>query len=345
MMMTTMNAENHTHEMSLSMPGGEHSVINMTKNVRWGYAQGMAPSLPILLKPKEAIATVIQINATENIDARAFVSPICVRGVVGQGFEERNYTSNSGSGSAVSSYNRKDQIILNQKGVVGKGDDDIITDTYRDDDGLNTSVITVAADAKWTTTRCAKGTTDAFRVSLSVQEAECTVGAQVVVSLKVMNLNDDARDLMLLMAKDDTSSHNEELNNNHIRYDGGYAKNDTGSVGMEGVSTINSSTNKLPSGVNNAIVYEVNGYIFGVLGISGDDDGTVRYNKDHELLAVDAALLLGEVKAQHSIDAELRFVPLREGILDVPNLKLYDRYSGNWYDCVHTLKIISVPSQ
>ena len=66
---------------------------------------------------------------------------------------------------------------------------------------------------------------------------------------------------------------------------------------------------------------------------------------DRLLLAVDAALLLGEVKGQHSIDAELRFVPLREGILKVPNLKLYNQYNGNWYDCIHTLKIITVPNQ
>ena len=39
----------------------------------------------------------------------------------------------------------------------------------------------------------------------------------------------------------------------------------------------------------------------------------IIHHRDHELLAVDAALLLGEVKGQHSIEAELRFfVPLRE---------------------------------
>jgi hypothetical protein len=88
-------------------------------------------------------------------------------------------------------------------------------------------------------------------------------------------------------------------------------------------------------------VSEVNGYTFGVWGLAGDDDGTTRHHRDHELLAVDAALLLGEVKGQHSIEAELRFVPLREGTLDVPNLKLYDKRGGRWYNCVHTLKIVA----
>ena len=90
-----------------------------------------------------------------------------------------------------------------------------------------------------------------------------------------------------------------------------------------------------------AVVSEVNGYTFGVWGLSGDDDGTTRHHRDHELLAVDAALLLGEVKGQHSIEAELRFVPLREETLDVPNLKLYDKRGGNRYNCVHTLKIVA----
>ena len=69
---------------------------------------------------------------------------------------------------------------------------------------------------------------------------------------------------------------------------------------------------------NMAVSLEVNGYTLGVWGLSGDDDGTTWHHRDHELLAVDAALLLGEVKGQHSIEAELRFVPLWEGTLDVP---------------------------
>eukprot|EP00957_Ditylum_brightwellii_P200098 15253752-Ditylum_brightwellii.AAC.1 len=95
-----------------------------------------------------------------------------------------------------------------------------------------------------------------------------------------------------------------------------------------------------PHGVNTANISEVNGYTFGACFFSGDDDGTTRHNRDHELLAVDAALLLGEVKGQHTIEAELRFVLLREGTLDVPNLKLYDQMGGKWYNCVHLLKIV-----
>ena len=76
--------------------------------------------------------------------------------------------------------------------------------------------------------------------------------------------------------------------------------------------------------VNAAVSSEVNGCTFGAWGLTGEDDGAIRHNRDHESLAVDAALLLGEVKVQHTMQDELRFVLLREGTFDVPNLKLYD---------------------
>ena len=132
---------------------------------------------------------------------------------------------------------------------------------------------------------------------------------------------------------------------------GNNVRSGASTLGMSGASANNAShhTQQTPvhvqNTVNNAVVYEVSGYTFGCWGLSGDDDGTVRYTRDHDLLAVDAALLLGEVKGQFAVEAELRFVPLREGTLSVPNLKLYDKIEGKWYDCFHTLKIISVAKQ
>jgi hypothetical protein len=173
------------------------------------------------------------------------------------------------------------------------------------------SSVVESADAQWTTGRVAVEPADAFRIDLSLQQSSaCYVGAPLVVALRVLNLSTETRDLMLLMAKDDEKSNASLATPKH-------------------------------GSVNTAIVSEVNGYTFGVWGLSSDDDGTIRHNRDHELLAVDAALLLGEVKAQHSVDAELRFVPLREGTLDVPNLKLYDKTEGKWYNCMHMLKIVA----
>lgn len=337
------------------MPGGENAVIDMIKHVRWGYAKGTSPSLPFTLAPQEAVATVIQINASEQLASRTFVSPICVRGIVGVGV-------GVGAGkSGDSDTNNNNNSNNNNGGVSGAvgGDGDGLADTYRDENGNNTSMIMDSADARWTTSRVVLGKADAFRINLAVEETQCYVGAQVVVSLKVMNLSDEPRDLMLLMAKEERSSshdddekdekkpnvstYNNNYGNNGMSYAGGTIRGGISSVGTESEEEKSEVSTAL--GINNAIVYEVNGYTFGVWGLSGEDDGTVRYNRDHELLAVDAALLLGEVKGQHSIDAELRFVPLREGILKVPNLKLYDKYSGNWYDCIHTLQIMTVPNQ
>ena len=178
--------------------------------------------------------------------------------------------------------------------VVGKQDED------------RRPQVVAAADAHWTTGRIAVEPTDAFRIDMSLEEKSCNVGDPVVVSVRVLNLSGDTRDLMLLMAKDDEKSVETEA-----------------------------------SGPDAAVVSKVNGYTFGVWGLSGDEDGTTLKSSDHELLALDAALLLGEVKGQHSVDVELRFVPLREGTLEVPNFMLYDRAEGEWYSCDHKLRIVA----
>ena len=298
-----------------TMPGGEDAVINMSRCVRWGYASGTAPTLPLVLKPHEAVATVIEIHGRENMSQRYFESPVCAKAIVGDEYGSCHPHSE--------------------------------TDTFWDDKGKHKSMVIASADATWTTTRMASGLTDAFRVNMSIEKSVHVVGSQILVSLKVMNLSSEPRDLMLLMAKDEDKS--------DVSFEGGKTKEtdslptmqrqqDIISSGKSANSSIASSrVNDSPdtrNTVNTAVLYEVNGYVFGVWGLSGDDDGTVRYNRDHELLAVDAALLLGEVRGQHSLEAELRFVPLREGTLDVPNLKLYDRIQGRWYDCIHTLKIV-----
>jgi hypothetical protein len=166
--------------------------------------------------------------------------------------------------------------------------------------------VVVAAEAHWSTELVAVEPVDAFRIEMSVKQSEVKLGEPMVVSLRIFNLGLAPRDLMLLMAKDEKKG-----------------------------------TTPADEAVNTAVVSEVSGYTFGVWGISGEDDGTVRLNRDHELLAVDAALLLGEVLGQHAVDAELRFVPLREGRLKVPNWKLYDKAAGKWYTCTHNLGVVA----
>ena len=309
--------ENSTKGKNLhgeTMPGGEDAVINMSQFVRWGYVSGTAPSLPLVLQPHEAVATIIEIHGRENMLERYFVSPVCVKAVVG---EDDN-----------------DNRPQNQ------------SDAVSNDKGTNKCMVAAIADATWTTARIASGLTDAFRVNMSVEKSVHAVGSQILVSLKVMNLSAEPRDLMLLMAKDEDKS--------DLSFEGGKPKERSSLQTEQKQETVRSERSMnssiasskikeapdLRNTINTAVLYEVNGYVFGVWGLSGDDDGTVRYNRDHELLAVDAALLLGEIRGQHSLEAELRFVPLRDGTLDVPNLKLYDRIQGKWYDCIHTLKIV-----
>ncbi|KAL3791053.1 hypothetical protein ACHAW5_002830 [Stephanodiscus triporus] len=235
-----------------SMQGGELSVIDMSRRVRWGYAPGSAPDLPLVLGPHEAFATVMQIDAGEDVRSRAFLSPISVNATIGDGGER----------------------------------------------------IMVAADARWTSSRVGVENSDAFRVDMSLRgglATACRVGAPLVVSLRVLNLSMEPRDLMLLMAKDG------EGRESGLRWERPAAEGRrirrTGRVdGGGGIRKLLHQNLKDPSRAkeshrfNTAVVSEVNGYTFGVWGLSGDDDGTTRHHRDHELLAVDAALLLGEVK-------------------------------------------------
>jgi hypothetical protein len=165
--------------------------------------------------------------------------------------------------------------------------------------------VVAAADAHWGTGLVAVEPADAFRIDMSVNQSEVKLGEPMHVSLSIFNLSLEPRNLMLLMAKDDRK--------------GATPKDDA---------------------VNTAVVAEADGYAFGVWGISGEDDGTVQLNRDHELLAVDAAILLGEVYGHHAVDAKLRFIPLREGRLKVPNWKLYDKSAGKWYTCTHNLSLV-----
>lgn len=287
-----------------SIQGGELSVVDMSRRVRWGFLPGSAPELPLVLGPHEAFATVIQIDAGEDVRSRIFNSPVTVNAMVG-------------SCSSSSTKNDTERVM-------------------------------VTADAKWTSSRVGVENSDAFRLDMYLRgglETVC-VGAPIVVSLRVLNLSMEPRDLMLLMAKDG------EGTNSGLQWERPVESSRKGSQIMRTKTMLHNrvqtnvcSPSKDNRGFNTAVVSEVNGYTFGVWGLAGDDDGTTRHHRDHELLAVDAALLLGEVKGQHSIEAELRFVPLREGTLDVPNLKLYDKRGGRWYNCVHTLKIVAAAKE
>jgi hypothetical protein len=293
-----------------SMQGGELSVVDMSRRCRWGFLPGSAPELPLVLGPHEAYSTVIQIDAGEDVRSRIFNSPVTVNAMIGNSSSPTSPTANDG-----------------------------------------TKRVMVTADARWTSSRVGVENSDAFRLDMYLRgglETVC-VGAPIVVSLRVLNLSMEPRDLMLLMAKDG------EGRNSGLQWERptDESRNRRGSQIMRTRTMLHNRahpSNMTPPSKDNrsfntAVVSEVNGYTFGVWGLAGDDDGTTRHHRDHELLAVDAALLLGEVKGQHSIEAELRFVPLREGTLDVPNLKLYDKRGGRWYNCVHTLKIVAAAKE
>lgn len=240
-----------------SMPGGERSVVDMSKHVKWGYAAQTAPELPLVLQPHDAYSVILTVDATDYVKSRTFASPVSVTAVVGEDASSRRPRA------------------------------------------------VVTTDAQWTTGRVAVEPSDAFRIDMSLRESSCQVGAPFNVSIQVLNLSPDPRDLLLVMPK---------------------AGEDKADDAAERV--------------NPPAVSDANGYTFGVWGLLGDGS-TSSFAKGEQLLAVDAAVLLGEVQGQQSVDAEIRFVPLREGPLRVPDFKIYDKTQGKWYSCEHKLCIVA----
>lgn len=162
--------------------------------------------------------------------------------------------------------------------------------------------IVAATDAFWTTSRAAVEPADSFLVDLSLGGGEDEIEQCVVGSPLTVNV-----EIFNLSAE------SRQL--------------------MLLVDSASESAAKKSSGPSNrwAIVSEVEGYKFGV---GGPDD------RDQELLVIDAALLLGELKGQSSTKARLRLIPLREGSLMIPNLKLVETRTKKSYSCVHKLQAV-----
>jgi len=268
-----------------TLQGGEHATMDMTPNVTWGYVPGTAPPFPLILEPRDAYSTILRICAREvymGQRGRDFVSPIVVRGIVGG-----NVDGSSGGSS----------------------------------NSISTKVM-ACADVRWTTAsfvNVASMTVDALEVMMSVDEAICQVGKQVLVRMKVVNLGEEVKDLRMEVLMGSSGMLQEEQKQD----DEGEEKNGNISPG-------------------NPIMVQVGEYSFGCYGLVGTNDGKVQCDCDDALLAVDDTLYLGEIKGQQCIESVLRFIPLKEGTLSVPNLKFFDRIRGACFRCDHSLKIISV---
>jgi hypothetical protein len=173
--------------------------------------------------------------------------------------------------------------------------------------------VVVSGEAQWCTMRVAVEPEDAFRLELTTPDFVVERGKPIVVSVRIFNLNIESRNVMLLVAKE----------RQHVS------------------TTPKSSSQDDNSAANTAVVSEADGYTFGVWGIAEGDDGTARLHRDSDLLSIDSSLVLGDVQGQHAVDAELRFVPLRLGLLKIPDLKIYDQSAKRWYNCVHSLCIVA----
>jgi hypothetical protein len=63
-------------------------------------------------------------------------------------------------------------------------------------------------------------------------------------------------------------------------------------------------------------------------------------DEERNVVAIDSALVIGELKGFSSTQAKLRMVPLQKGTLTIPHFKLVDYRTGKRYQCIHQLQAV-----
>jgi hypothetical protein len=301
-----------------SSTNGKLDIADMSKFVRWGYVSKTEPALPLTLRPNEAYATIITVDASEDVySSRMCSCPLSITALVGSNSIASTETSSS---------------------------------DYSDQQQRRYSVV-AAVDAMWSTSPAPTEPADAFRIEMSFENDNpyCVVGSTLTVLLDIYNLSIETRQLMLLI---DTGYSTTTTSTTAVSTPGNTSKSTTGRA----VATVVPATpgsRHIPSGTTKSLVVsDHGGYKFGVWGLSSrslsnaPSSSSTTSNrdtpdeKDSDMLAVDVALLLGEVKGLTSTKAKLRVVPLQEGVLRIPTFKLVDSRSGQRYNCYHRLYAI-----
>jgi hypothetical protein len=164
--------------------------------------------------------------------------------------------------------------------------------------------VVASTEATWETSKAAIEPSDSFLINLSLGEQTCHVGALLTVIVHVRNLSTQPCDLMLLVSGQGVCPDVEvDLNDeDHLR------------------------------------VSEKDGYKFSVRGLSLVESTYAASRTDTDLITVDVAYLVGFVGGQSTADAVLRFIPLRQGSVSIPNIQVVDRKSGKSYTCLHKLR-------
>lgn len=180
-----------------------------------------------------------------------------------------------------------------------------VTAVIGSSDGSVIYPIVAVSEAQWTTSRAPIDPSDSFRIDMKVGYGEATVGSPFTIFLELQNLSAEGRDVMILVDQNDSIVAGEEK-------------------GRAGKSVV---------------VSEQAGDKFGIWGLLDDNKAGAGVSADRELLTLDVALLVGELKPKASCLAELRFIPLICGTVGIPNLKLVDRKRGKWYSASHHLRV------
>jgi hypothetical protein len=193
----------------------------------------------------------------------------------------------------------------------------------------------------FTTYRAPVEPSDAFRVDMRIVRADpittdvpngsspaaspvtVQVGSTFGVRIEISNLSSDPRDVLVLV---------------------------DGTAPASAASGPRSSL-VVAESQESAVVSEKDGRTFCVRGLNPDHDdpasdpaaggdGASARRSTDDLVLIDTAVHVGEVKGGSSGVATLRLLPLRDGTLPIPKIQLLDRRRGKRYDAPHTLSVV-----
>jgi hypothetical protein len=80
---------------------------------------------------------------------------------------------------------------------------------------------------------------------------------------------------------------------------------------------------------------------FSILGM-GDQGEKKSHEVRNDLLEVDEALPLAEIRSRESAETEVRFIALHEGTLRIPSFEIRYMNSNRSFRCAHNVQVVVV---
>lgn len=168
--------------------------------------------------------------------------------------------------------------------------------------------VTASAQAEFISSPMTSEPSDGFSLDFQLVDCDLRVGSLVVVRVAVRNLSNEIRNNLSLIVGNNAIGNKEEL-----------VQAPNAMHGQLDVSTV------------------LNEYKLGVKGLSLKE----MMNDSHDILIeLDTGYLLPQIEGHRAVSVDLRFIPLRQGLVTFPHLQIVDQTNGVIYWCNHKFRAV-----